>query len=136
MQTITRAVYVTADGTEFTDREKAERYDAAITAALRAMSRLGDPITDTNFANGDGFVQHDPRTVESVKATLIEACRPVLGYGPGTSFMMAARYASDSGYRGMGRLFTRLMCIDAQGREWGQPYYALNPHQGRQVRLR
>ena len=33
------------------------------------------------------------------------------------------------------RMWSRFTCIDKEGREWGQPFYATNPNQAEQIKL-
>ena len=112
---------------------------------------LGDRPSDTDFANGGGFLRH--KTVNVMKAW--RALMELLGlrhalpddvFGTskrsfiGIPFVMRSsigRYLddADSPYYS---LYMRFVCMDDMSktmtmREWGQRYFALNPDQGKQV---
>lgn len=120
-------VFVAEDGTEFTDREKCAAYERDSANIARMLKPLGARPTSVYFANGEGYIQHDRDTVTAVHRDLMRHFADT-GYG----FGFLGRYLSDndSPYY---VVWSRLSCIDELGREWGQPYYALNPHKGKQV---
>ncbi len=126
------------DGTEWATEREATIRDALLDEIKQATSLLLTPV-----GNRRGYVQQDPARVLAFKVRLIE-----IGHKHGilgTDVLAEAsrvhphsivgRYIDDSGCRPIGDAWTRLMCIDEQGREWEQPYYALNPGKGPDVCL-
>lgn len=109
-----RIVYVLDDGTVFSNRIKAQEYEALLTDCLKLEAEIGPRVIETrtrgaNFPNGSGYVQRDLTTVETVRVQFRELHR-------GHSY--------DPPPPCLGRLGYRLQSIDQFGREWGQPYYA------------
>lgn len=127
-------IYVADDGSRWDTPglcEKREQENAE-TAPLLAV--LGEACQ----LDENQYVQHDP---EAIRRVAIACCRLAakrykrgdIGallakieagqtWGDGS---ILARIADDSG-GDINRLFGRLACIDLQGREWQQPYFARN----------
>lgn len=83
-----------------------------------------EPIPDdTSFLNGEGYILQDPDIIEEIRKYFIDK------YG---SFYVAGRTLDDSGSV-LYRVFMRVFTVDKQYREWGQPFYANNPSQGKQI---
>lgn len=112
-------MYEADDGSRWNTPDKALDRDALIARCKSIEEGIGlRPVPrDTGFATGDGYVQQP----EGAKAALI---RVLKGLG--------ANRDSDGP---IGKLLHRAWCMDAQDREWGQPYYALHPLKGKQVEL-
>lgn len=112
MNTASITIYVSDDGREFRSREACEQYerDAATVSAI--LAPLGRRIDTIDYANGSGYVQHDGITGDMVWNLVRKA--------PG------AQHSRDAD-EPWSKAYYRAMCIDAQGREWGQPYFANNP---------
>jgi hypothetical protein len=140
--------YKAADGREFESLDEANKYERDIERLENAVALL-KPIPKNdgcNFSNGEGFVQQDAPTVRKAKEAVIEIAR---SRNPdNSSFGPWAEVADGDvpGYSGFARIldecdslvyryWSRFMCIDKQFREWGQPYYALNPSEGKQVEV-
>lgn len=138
MKTVTR--YQADDGSLWADEAKARERDDLSRAVALAMAPLGPLFKNESgcdFANGLGYVRHDPGTVRAVKGALILLSHPVIGYwldeqaAKGVDllavhpswFCRVIDHYSDP----LAKAWSRLWCIDEQGREWGQPYYADHP---------
>jgi hypothetical protein len=141
MRTVTR--YVANDGSEWPTAKEADWRDAEARVADEALEILGPRPDLLGFTNGNGYMQHDPSDVLKVRSYLVEAAKLFV---PGFSDIFArpiedlhphgivGRILSDRGGP-LDRAWSRLMCIDGEGREWGQPYFALNPGQGELVEI-
>lgn len=83
-----------------------------------------EPIPDigTGFANGEGYVLQDPEVVQEIRDYFIDR------YG---SYYVAGRTLDDGGSPLYG-VFMRVFTVDKYSREWGQPFYANNPNEGKQ----
>lgn len=76
------------------------------------------PAPDTSeFRNGEGFIQHPTGTRQKLTDRL-------RGLG-----------ANRDSTGPVGLLLGRLWAMDAEDREWGQPYFAKHPAEGKQVAL-
>lgn len=105
--------YKTTDGLEFKSRECAEVWQRTIDCLEEVEQRvLGDRPESTGWYNGRlGYIQHHTDARDTVIRALKDAG------------------ATRDSRGAMGRLLSRAHCIDNQGREWGQQYYANHPDQ-------
>lgn len=152
METITR--YRVNDGSEFVDHDKAKAYEALCrqTGGFMALLDLPPEKDDCNFANGGGYLQHDPGAIAKVRESLHQVARGsskcpgplyrlISGCEGGYDNMALEAHPSwyvrmlDGSCRTLGQAFNRLCCIDDKGREWGQMYFVINPREGKQVCL-
>ena len=104
------------------------------------------PVEDDScsFANGDGYVQHDASVVVDAKERLLKLTEGVIGWWFKSQ---REKYSTDfntvdpswflrmmdGSAPPLEHAWQRLSCIDKSYREWGQPYYAMNPTKGKQV---
>ncbi len=90
----------------------------------------------TAFGNGSGYIQHNSDVVDKCQRSFMDYCYEVLG---NKVFLekkihkqgIVGRYLDDSG-TDLYVYWHRFMCIDDKYREWGQPYFAINPDKGTQ----
>lgn len=138
-------IYIAEDGRRFDDKEKCQKYDKALIEIKEIMSLLvpKEKYDDKNcdFSNGEGYIQQDKKIIDEVVSRLCYAIeryhkfsewagwKPEYGLGG-----MLGRYLDD-GDSPFYRAWCRWACIDKSGREWGQPYYALHPEEGKQKQL-
>lgn len=134
--------YVANDGYEFnTERHCIEHENLLlkIEDAHRLLGKRPEEEEETcNFANGGGYVKHSKKEILAFKKALIALCKKHVGdevfklplnkIHPGG---FASRVLSETNLR-LYEAWSRLCCIDEFDREWGQPFYALNPHKGTQ----
>jgi hypothetical protein len=131
--------YEAKDGRLFTDQSSCIKWELLIDDCSDTMKLFGSEPPP----NGQGYVQHDPATVLEVKTRLLKIAYPyfkwhdVFRADPATVHPMgiAGRIISDSDISPIRHAWNRLCCIDDQSREWDQPYFALHPMEGKQVRL-
>lgn len=140
MQTITK--YKANDGKEFNSERDAISHESLLSRIDVAMVPLGKTPKDDgcDFANGGGFIQHSRLAVDLAKLALIELwdgdqkTKDAAKISP-PSHSIIGRYLSDSNSP-IYPAWCRLLCIDSEFREWGQPYFAQNPSQGKQFQIR
>ncbi|MGI9569273.1 MAG: hypothetical protein ACR2PH_05940 [Desulfobulbia bacterium] len=127
----TKTKYVALDGKEFNDEETCEKYEAVLITLDAIFNELpAIPSDRISFANGSGFIQHDKDTFDSVVRRFTSAA---YRYHKG----LEARYVyntygfwrtledTNSPFYSFGQ---RLLNTDEDTyREYGQPYYKLNP---------
>ena len=113
--------YQADDGSVWETEEAAQQRDRIkwTCDSIPAKLRLRDRPTG-NFSNGEGFVQQPTGS----KDRLWEELRRIGRIG----------WNRDSDGP-VGKLSYRASSMDDQDREWGQPYFALNPGRGKMVAL-
>ncbi len=120
--------YKANDGQIFDHEWLCVKYEEELKELEEILQPLGKKPDNTDFTNGDGYLQHDIATLVSVRNKFNKFSINVIGdfYG---------RRICDSDHRGLIRAWNRLECMDVNQREWGQTYYAINPNAGKQVKL-
>jgi len=121
---IEKTVYE-CEGRDFYTLEKAQDYNTLCNQVRDVMSMLKPRPDGNDYENGKGYVQQEQSVVDSAWQALIHIGR--VRYNSPTLGRFAQRYADDSGDKCLSHAFWRLNCICKQNREFGQPYYALNP---------
>ena len=132
MKAITR--YQAVDGTEFPTEHQCREYEQLRLLVAGVMSYLGT-IPD-EVKDGKGWLQHDPETVVRCRVGIIRLCRsmpqfdsfPVFRHEPAAEIhpnSSAGRILDDTGGP-LSEAWYRFRCIDDQGREHQQPYFAIN----------
>jgi len=131
------------DGCEFLTEQDCLKYEDLLDKVNFLMLKLEHKPTTCDFSNGRlGYIQQDKGTLQKVGLELLRLANSYYGNNMLKKFIdiyptewkpvmnsMAGRYIDDGGVCTLNRAWNRLMCIDDQGREWGQPYYAMNPHE-------
>lgn len=134
--------YEANDGAVFDSLQKAEAHEAVV-HEVSELAKLLVPRPDScDYSNGHGYLQQPPVRVLDYQRSLVKIARR---FFPGADsaytrhfdyaesatqpvgMTMTGRFIDDGCPRPVGRAWWRLMCMDNQFREWGQPYYALNP---------
>ena len=141
MNTITK--YQAYDGTEFREPDACLAYETNCRAADDIVSRLPERPEDLDFSNGGGYIQHDPAVWHSVRRDLLIQANKECPLAWFTQSLENTDADPGGAARGIDECCTkrlrdawhRIWCTDKTYREWGQPYYALNPGKGTQKRL-
>lgn len=132
-------MYEANDGTRFDCLDRAREHDALCSEVAKVLERL-QPVPADDFGNSQrGYVQQDPVLVLDVKVRLVEIAAGIgmrwfkehLDEAADIHPMSAAgRFMDDGAPEPLARAWGRLQRIDDKGREWEQPYFALNPEEG------
>lgn len=121
-----------ADGAEFDDEAKCIAYEQLCVRVERIMARL--PKVDIH---GEDFVQHDGPTVLGVQRDLVllyEGAHPGMvdrhterarNADRPLGMSMIGRYIDDSAERPIRAAWWRIQRMDANFREYEQPYFAI-----------
>lgn len=141
MRTITK--YKAYDGEEFTSKTKCEEYERRARAADVLIAILPKKPEGTDFANGGGFIQHDFHQFYQVREGLIRlALAEVDHHWLKESLADATVHPSYAGRiideccnERLKAAWYRFHCTDVRLREWGQPYFASHPMEGKQIQL-
>jgi hypothetical protein len=137
--------YQAEDGREFFDKKECEDYEVLCAKTIVIMSQLPSKPDDEycRFSNGHGFIQHDEAVVAKVKNELLDLIGTKIEHKwieqsrSGSAHpSYVGRLLDDYGIRPLSTAWSRLYCIDKYFREWGQPYYAINPDEGEQFDVR
>jgi len=138
METITK--FKAIDGTEFTSETECLKYELLIKRVDEIMALLPPTPKDDgcSFANGEGYVKHEKQTLRKVQVRLLEICKEYIDHkwiqqtidDENVHPSYVGRLLGDYGIRPLEKAWYRFSCVDKQGREWGQPYFANNPEKG------
>lgn len=131
--------YQANDGTLWDVAEQAEKRDALVARIERAKALLTPRPSDVRFENGHGYVQQDPARVRLCKIDLLTIASELSSYDVFRSNpdlvnprgSIAGRIIDDMDHPVLYNAWYRLMCMDDEYREWGQPYYATHPEQAK-----
>lgn len=130
MEIITK--YKAEDGSVFNSEYDCMQYERLCLMVNEFMQEL-NPLpkeNGCNFANGGGYIQQKKRPVERAKKEIVDLGKRWLASKHNWSFNSIGRLFDDSGVKCLYHAWGRLSNIDTQYREWGQGYYAINPHKG------
>lgn len=143
MKTVTR--YEADDGSLWNTIEEAERRDRLIFDVRVTMCHLipNEPYKD-QLDEGRCYIQQSLPLLVLVRRTLYDICNQpgILKYlfddqkkrFNKTDDILVQTHPSwihrflDGGHPPLSKAYYRLCCIDNQGREWQQPYYAEHPN--------
>lgn len=132
------------DGCEFSDETSCAAYDQLCETVVKVMAAFPPlPKNDgCDFAYGGGFMQLSEAVVTTVRGKLFDIIatrinrRSIEGFRDiKVSPAFVAKFIDGKNNRPLYAAWQRLSCIDSRWREWGQPYYAIHPDQGKQVML-
>lgn len=127
------------DGSEHGTEAKALERDRLLVVIEEITRACLKPVpTECGW---NGYIQQHPASVTDYKRTLMRIAKQEGVYGKcGDSDCIwdldpklvhprgpAGRYIDDGGSRPLNAAWHRLMCMDAQCREYNQPYFAMNP---------
>ncbi len=145
--------FKTTDGSLFEDKNKAEEYERKwqITETERIkiekiMKKLHKAPDTCDFANGSGFIQQKTENVLEVRKELLIITEKKLDWWfkeqkqkHNTDFNTVhpswILRMLDGSCPPLERAWSRILCIDTEGKEWGQQYYATHQNEAKQVCL-
>jgi hypothetical protein len=143
METIT--IFKAIDGTEFTSKTECLKYEILIKRVDEIMALLPPTPKDDgcSFENGDGYIKHEKTELRNTQVKLLEICKEYIDHkwiqqsidDETVYSFLVGRLLDNYGIKPLKNAWYRFLCVDNQSREWGQPYYADNPEEGKQVQL-
>lgn len=147
MKKTTVVQYISDDGRVFTSESAALQWETNV-AVVKEIEDILGPRPD--LPHGGGYWQHTRETVRRFWGAVLKASLGVFNAYPELQAQIkaaidtdpssvhpgsiAGRIMDDTGSP-LQSLWSRMMCIDPQYREWDQPYFALNPGRGEDIRL-
>lgn len=135
------SVFVADDNTEFTSEQDALNHNALL-AKIKAIEFLLGGPQHQKVQDNKGYYQHSLDNIKSAWSHVIDLSRP---YFKSYEKLMSAkpeeihpmgfggRIIDECSNKPLNKLWWRFSCIDQQGREWQQPYFALNAGKGSQI---
>ena len=148
MRTLT--IYEASDGSRHETEVSCLKYEAVIKEVADVMSKLRPRPSDDGcaFSNGHGYLQHPKDAFLGAQRELLRIARRsfradefrehfehALQADAPVGLRFVSRAISECCPAPVDGAWRRLCCVDQQFREWGQPYYALNPDKGERVPL-
>lgn len=134
-------LYQARDGHRFDKRSDCANHEWLLDK-IDALSVLLPAIPEgCDFLNGKGYLQHNPEKLEKYRLGLLDLIEKKIDHSWVKQTRDKKAHPSylarllDESASPLGNAWNRLLTIDKQGREWGQPYYAENPTQGQQFCL-
>jgi len=128
--------YVADDGTEFKTGAACFEYESLCAEIDEIMEKLPNrPENDgCRFSNGHGYLQHSHDLFWSARDALLRIGNRLmhhewfdLAIADRTAHpSWCGRLIYDMNKPALDRAWFRIMCVDKDLREWGQPYYADN----------
>lgn len=132
------------DKTRFDSAEKCREYEVLMDL-MEEIGKILIPLPkqdSTNFSNGGSYIQQTAENVESFRMAVYNEAFPYISHlnVPETPeglnpLGMVGKFIYECCPKTIYLQWERLMCIDSEFREWGQPYYAIHPDMGKQVAL-
>ena len=148
MKIITRHVYIANDGTEFHTSDMCRQHEPDCQTIEKIMAQLPKRPDTVKFANGEGYIQHNEQTIINVRLALLVIAETYIkspykkqnDYDQ--SYISAAKKNPSKQLewahhiiicllcpRNLKNASYRMSCTNNDIREYGQPFYATNPHQ-------
>lgn len=130
------SLFKTADGKTFSTPEEALEYESIMREVQDFLLAFAENDT-IDFSNGDGYIQHPSGTRDKMGKKLVELSNR--WFKPDEPFInftyYLGRLIDDNQMKCLNKLSYRIMCIDKDEKEWGQPYYANNKGSGADKKL-
>ena len=129
-------LYEAPDGKRFDTAYECVRYEAILAEVEDILLHIttNDSI---DFSNGEGYIQHEESGVMHLNQDFLRLVNK--WFQPEVLFTEftyeVGRMIDDSNMKCLKQLDYKIECIDDKNREWGQPYYAMNPGSGNQTQL-
>lgn len=130
--------YKALDDSIFNTEKECIKYEEIlheVNSILNNLPKIKDE--DCKFTNGEGYIQHNPNIKKDLETDIVRLSNKY--FKPKELFVKfnyyLGRVIDDSGMSCLNKLSYKLMCIDDKNREWGQPYFAINPDKGIQKQL-
>lgn len=129
--------YQSEDGKIFNNEQECEKYEVILAKVNKILSDMPCGEKIDRFTNGRGYIQHSADVVQSLKESIVELANEY--FNPKDNYKYFNYYLSrcidDSNMKCLSKMSYKIMCIDEDNREWGQPYFAAHPNEAEQIRL-
>ena len=132
------------DGVEFSNESDCLAYEDQCGDIDAIIAILPEKPDTCDFSNGGGYVQHSMENFMKARNAYLEYVKiytdhdyiqQTIDKGLDVHPSWVARISEFfPGY--VAKKWHRFQCVDDQLREWGQPYYANNPEDAEQKRLK
>jgi hypothetical protein len=138
MKEVTR--HQSDNGKLFLTEKDAKREDEIYHTADKLIRSILPKNQPVGFCNGKGYYQLNQKQVKDFTEGFIEA---VEKFYPSTAKEAKVRESPngfvgrylDDGKSALYSVWITLDCIDRNNRLWGQPFYAIHPERGEQIKL-
>ncbi|MFW9872179.1 MAG: hypothetical protein ACFFG0_03680 [Candidatus Thorarchaeota archaeon] len=144
MKIFTKTIYQAKDDREFDNKKDCIDHENLIDEIDELLKTLPELPKDSgcSFSNGGGYIQHDKEIFLSFQAEMIkivcrftkiskEAIDNLLKHQLPLGNSIIGRYVCDCCDSIIKRAWFRISCTSDEFREYGQPYYALNPEKAK-----
>ena len=129
--------WVAIDGSEWKTEQDATNREILLDKIEIVESILPERISDTNFSNGHGYIQHKREKIKAVRLKLIELADEYVGSFMSTYDLKSYAFGRylDNNNSTLSQLHSRIVsCIDdSTWREYGQTHYANHLEESDQV---
>lgn len=135
--------YKAKDGRIFNNEENCLTYEQQLDKIEKIMSGLFDRPDSCDFINGGGYIQQEKNNVDKAIIDLVKASGVCDHIANSLEFNknpftyrngIIGRYLDDNDSF-ICKHWLRFRCMDDNYREYGQPYFASNPSQAKQINL-
>lgn len=131
--------YKADDGSVHSDKEAALKRDDLVKQVENAMSGLVEKVGGTDFANGGGYIQHNPAALLTAMKRLIVISEPYMRGVETCKRKVHPNIYARHTERETPLCVAWLRINDTDltsGREYGQQYYKLHPQECEDICLR
>lgn len=124
------------EGRIFDTSSECVKYERIYSQIINLLSDLFDYKDDSlDFANGRGYIQHPPGTRYKLEVELVKLTNEYLEENFTLGQGMIHRYIDDCNHKLLKKLSYKITCMDKRDREYGQPYFAINPDKCVDIKL-
>lgn len=135
--------FVADDNREFDTELEAAQHNVLL-AKIKSIEKLLGGPQNKKVADNKGYYQHTQTNISKAWGLVIELSRPYFKSYENLKNLPAdqihpmglgGRIISECADDTINKMWWRFSCIDKEGREWQQPYFALNTGTGTQTKI-
>jgi hypothetical protein len=139
----TKIKYIAKDETEFNTESEVIEHEYLLDQIILIENTYLNGSQNQKVKDNQGYYQHSKTNLSKGWEEVIKSSRPLFKgldnlYNTPTENIhplgFGGRVISDCGGP-LNKIWWRFSCIDDKGREWQQPYFALNPGTGTEVKI-
>jgi len=137
--------YIADDGLEFSDEAACARYESVCAEVEQIMATLAavPDLPSCEFANGAGYLQHDPATAKAARTALLAIANRIMPHkwfeqsitDESVHPSWAGRLIGEMNEKCMWKAWRRFECMTPDFREFGQSYFVSHPGEAKDVCL-